>query len=219
MKTIDCIELIQLADEGGVFTDESRYDIGTMTAVLNAARGYAITELHKQNNRIHPSFLQRVYPQYKKELQQDDCYTLFEVPKTVGINNQIDGLMYVGTIDGKNSFWKIRTRMQANSRRNHRIHSIAMEKHVHFLYDNTRGYLEVYDDKVKYILVEGIFGDPTSIPGFNLEEDDYPITMDAMKRIEDMVRTGTIRDVLRVPINKISNSAEDANVQRDIKVK
>ena len=219
MKTIDCIELIQLADEGGVFTDESRYDIGTMTAVLNAARGYAITELHKQNNRIHPSFLQRVYPQYKKDLQQDDCYTLFEVPKTIGINNQIDGLMYVGTIDGKNSFWKIRTRMQANSRRNHRIHNIAMEKHVHFLYDNTRGYLEVYDDKVKYILVEGIFGDPTSIPGFNLEEDDYPITMDAMKRIEDMVRTGTIRDVLRVPINKISNSAEDSNVQRDIKTK
>jgi len=79
--------------------------------------------------------------------------------------------------------------------------------------------LEVYDDKVKYILVEGIFGDPTSIPGFNLEEDDYPITMDAMKRIEDMVRTGTIRDVLRVPINKISNSAEDSNVQRDISVK
>ena len=219
MKTKDCIELIQLADEGGVFTDESRYDLGTMTAVLNAARGFAITELHKKNNRIHPSFLQRVYPQYKKELQQDDCYTLFELPKTVGINDQIDGLMYVGTIDGKNSFWKIRTRMQANSRRNHRIHSIAMEKHVHFLYDNTRGYLEVYDDKVKYILVEGIFGDPTSIPGFNLEEDDYPITMDAMKRIEDMVRTGTIRDVLRVPINKISNSAEDANVQRDIKVK
>jgi len=219
LKTKDCIELIQLADEGGVFTDESRYDIGTMTAVLNAARGFAITELHKQNNRIHPSFLQRVYPQYKKELQQDDCYTLFEVPKTVGINNQIDGLMYVGTIDGKNSFWKIRTRMQANSRRNHRIHKIAMAKHVHFLYDNTRGYLEVYDDKVKYILVEGIFGDPTSIPGFNLEEDDYPITMDAMKRIEDMVRTGTIRDVLRVPINKISNSAEDSNVQRDISVK
>ena len=219
MKTKDCIELIQLADEGGVFTDESRYDLGTMTAVLNAARGFAITELHKQNNRIHPSFLQRVYPEYKKELQQDDCYTLFEVPKTVGINNQIDGLMYVGTIDGKNSFWKIRTRMQANSRRNHRIHSIAMDKHVHFLYDNTRGYLEVYDDKVKYILVEGIFGDPTSIPGFNLEEDDYPITMDAMKRIEDMVRTGTIRDVVRVPINKISNSAEDSNVQRDIKVK
>jgi len=219
LKTKDCIELIQLADEGGVFTDESRYDLGTMTAVLNAARGFAITELHKKNNRIHPSFLQRVYPQYKKELQQDDCYTLFELPKTVGINDQIDGLMYVGTIDGKNSFWKIRTRMQANSRRNHRIHSIAMEKHVHFLYDNTRGYLEVYDDKVKYILVEGIFGDPTSIPGFNLEEDDYPITMDAMKRIEDMVRTGTIRDVLRVPINKISNSAEDANVQRDIKVK
>jgi len=219
LKTKDCIELIQLADEGGVFTDESRYDLGTMTAVLNAARGFAITELHKQNNRIHPSFLQRVYPEYKKELQQDDCYTLFEVPKTVGINNQIDGLMYVGTIDGKNSFWKIRTRMQANSRRNHRIHSIAMDKHVHFLYDNTRGYLEVYDDKVKYILVEGIFGDPTSIPGFNLEEDDYPITMDAMKRIEDMVRTGTIRDVVRVPINKISNSAEDSNVQRDIKVK
>ena len=128
MKTKDCIELIQLADEGGVFTDESRYDIGTMIAVLNAARGFAITELHKQNNRIHPSFLQRVYPEYKKELQQDDCYTLFEVPKTVGINNQIDGLMYVGTIDGKNSFWKIRTRMQANSRRNHRIHSIAMDK-------------------------------------------------------------------------------------------
>ena len=219
MKTIDCIELIQLADEGGVFTDESRYDIGTMTAVLNAARGYAIAEMYKQNNRVHPNFLQRVYPKYEKDLQQDDCYTIFELPKTVEINNQIDGLMYVGTIDGKNAFWKIRTRMQANSRRNHRIHTIAMDKHVHFLYDTTRGYLEVYDDKVKYLLAEGIFSDPTTIPGFNIEEDDYPITMNAMKRIEDMVRTGTIRDSIRIPVNKISNSAEDSNVQRDIKTK
>ena len=219
MKTKDCIELIQLADEGGVFTDESRYDIGTMTAVLNAARGFAIAEMYNKNNRIHPNFLQRVYPKYEKNLQQDDCYVMFEVPKTVEINNQIDGLMYVGTIDGKNSYWKVRTRMQANSRRNHRIHNIAMEKNVHFLYDTTRGYLEVYDNKVKYILVEGIFSDPTTIPGFNIEEDDYPITMNAMKRVEDMVRQGTIRDVLRVPINKISNSAEDSNIKRDVQTK
>jgi hypothetical protein len=32
-----------MADEGGIFTDESRYDVGTMLTVLNAARAFAIT--------------------------------------------------------------------------------------------------------------------------------------------------------------------------------
>ena len=79
MKTLECIELIQMADEGGIFTDESRYDVGTMLTVLNAARAFAITEMYRKNTRVHPNFIQRVYPEYKKKLQQDDCYNLFEI--------------------------------------------------------------------------------------------------------------------------------------------
>ena len=94
-----------------------------------------------------------------------------------------------------------------------------MDKHVHFLYDATRGYLEIYDPKVKYPLVEGVFEDPTSVPQFSFDHDEYPITNDAMKRIEDLVRRGTILDSVRVPVNKISNSQDDSNVQRDIQTK
>jgi hypothetical protein len=63
-----------MADEGGIFTDESRYDVGTMLTVLNAARAFAITEMYRKNTRVHPNFIQRVYPEYKEALQQDDCY-------------------------------------------------------------------------------------------------------------------------------------------------
>lgn len=219
MKTLECIEMIQMADEGGLFTDESRYDVGTMLNVLNAARGFAIAELYKNNDRVHPNFLQRMYPEYDEKIQQSDCYNLFEIPHTVAINDRIDGLMYVGSIRGNEAFWKMRTRMQMHSRRNHRIHRLAEKKNVHFLYDTTRGYLEVYDPKVKYILVEGIFEDPTSVPGFSFDHDEYPITMDAMKRIEDQVRRGTILDSMRVPMNKVSNSQDDSNVQRDVQTK
>ena len=219
MKTLECIELIQLADEGGIFTDESRFDRGTMLTVLNAARAFAITEMYSKNTRVHPNFIQRIYPEYKEALQQDDCYNLFEIPRTVAINDKMDGLMYVGSIKGNEAYWKVRTRMQLNSRRNQRVHKLAMNKHVHYLYDATRGYLEIYDDKVKYPLVEGIFEDPTSVPQFSLEHDEYPITSDVMKRIEDLVRRGTILDSVRIPVNKISNSQEDSNVQRDTQTK
>jgi len=77
LKTLECIELIQLADEGGIFTDESRFDRGTMLTVLNAARAFAITEMYSKNTRVHPNFIQRIYPEYKEALQQDDCYNLF----------------------------------------------------------------------------------------------------------------------------------------------
>ena len=176
-----------MADEGGIFTDESRYDVGTMLTVLNAARAFAITEMYRKNTRVHPNFIQRVYPEYKENLQQDDCYTLFEIPRTVEINDKMDGLMYVGSIKGDEAFWKVRTRMQLSSRRNHRIHKLAQ--------------------------------DPTSVPQFSFDHDEYPITNDAMKRIEDLVRRGTIVDSMRMPINKISNSQEDSNIQRDVQTK
>lgn len=219
MKTLECIELLQLADEGGIFTDESRYDVGTMLTVLNAARAFAITELYSKNNRVHPNFIQRVYPEYKEAIQQSDCYNLFEIPRTVEINDKMDGLMYVGSIKGNEAYSKIRTRMQLNSRRNQRVHKLYMNKKTHFLYDATRGYLEIYDPKVKYPLVEGVFEDPTSLPQFSFDEDDYPITANAMKRIEDLVRRGTILDSVRIPVNKTSNSQEDSSVQRDVQAK
>jgi hypothetical protein len=127
--------------------------------------------------------------------------------------------MYVGSIKGNEAYSKIRTRMQLNSRRNQRVHKLYMNKRVHFLYDSTREYLEIHDQKVKYPLVEGIFEDPTSVPQFSFDNDEYPITNDAMKRIEDLVRRGTILDSVRVPVNKISNSQDDSNVQRDVQTK
>ena len=68
-------------------------------------------------------------------------------------------------------------------------------------------------------MVEGIFEDPTSVPQFSFDHDEYPITNDAMKRIEDLVRRGTIVDSMRMPINKISNSQEDSNIKRDVQTK
>jgi hypothetical protein len=64
-----------------------------------------------------------------------------------------------------------------------------------------------------------MFEDPTSVPQFSFDNDEYPITNDAMKRIEDLVRRGTILDSVRVPVNKISNSQEDSNIQRDVQTK
>jgi len=223
LKILECIEILMLADEGGVFSDESRFDRGTMIGILDAGRGYGLSEIYKSNTRVHENFIQRVYPEYKEALQQDDCITIFEIPRTVPINTRMDGLLHVGPRDGHGGgFTKIRTRGQLSSRRRHRVHELAMSLRTHYLNDTTRGYLEIYkpdNKKIKHILVEGIFQHPTEIPGFNLEEDEYPITMDALKRVEDMVRRGTLLDTLKIPTNKISNSAEDLNVKRDIQTK
>ncbi len=91
------------------------------------------------------------------------------------------------------------------------------EKHP-LLTDPAFRLLCVFDrdrDKAKRSVDEIIGEFTTKEEGFNIEKDDYPITMDGLKRIEEMVRQGTVFGYLKVKSNKVSNSQDDAQIAAD----
>ncbi len=217
MKTLQLVELLIAVDTGGVFTDEARLQPELGISVLDAGRAFVLAEQHKKVGRVHPDYLQYYYPEYKEDYQLDDCYTLFEMPRVLSVNYIEDGIQYVGSITGDDNFTRIRNRAQLSSRKKHRMHALWMNKHTSYLYDPTFGNLEVYKKGQRHIRVEAIFEQPTKVEGFNVEEDEYPIPLDHFKRVEELVRSGTIAHIVKVPANTVSNSQDDKQVRSEVK--
>ena len=61
-------------------------------------------------------------------------------------------------------------------------------------------------------MVTGVFTNPTLIPEYNEQFDDYPITMDIFTLAKDYLLQVDIRQVLSTAPDEISNSSDDASV-------
>lgn len=213
MTTLECIEFISMTDGGGKFTDENRANPMSLLSVLNTGRGVAITQRYAKGGDIHPNFIQTVHPAYEEELQEDDCYELFRIPRAVDINDMMDGYLFMGSRSGKARFTRIKNRNNYFNMIAHRVGRALLENGTFWRPDPDTGTAIVYKKGVKKVFLDMVAEDPTSVPGFNIEVDDYPITMDALKKVEEMVRQGTIFAYLKYPTNKASNSQDDSQLK------
>lgn len=214
MTTRECIEFISLTDGGGRLTDENRADPNIMQSILDTGRGVAITQRYAKHGDVHPNFKQVFFPEYDADLQEDDCYTLFKCPRAVEISDVMDGYILLGPkSELSKEFTRIRSRSHLSRMRAHRVSRLLLEKDVHWMPDPGSGLIYVFRKDIKKVKMEIVAEHPTEIPGFSLEKDDYPITMDALKKVEEMVRQGTIFSYLKYPLNKTSNSMDDTQVK------
>jgi hypothetical protein len=217
MRTLELVEILIAADTGGIFNDETRLNSQLGINILDSGRSFVLAERHAKVGRVHPNYIQAYYPEYDADLQIDDCFTLFKIPRIVAINLVEDGLQYVGSITGDDNFHRVLSRAQLSSKKKHRMHRLYMDKNISYLYDPAFGHLEVYRKGQRHIRVDGIFESPTSVYGFNLDHDDYPIPVSDFKRVEELVRNGTIASIIRVPANNVSNSQDDKQVRSEVK--
>jgi hypothetical protein len=172
---------------------------------------------------IHPNFKQVVYPKYEPTFQDHDpnssdrkCYVTFKLERAVDVNNMMDGYLSCGTFDDRNElFVRLKSRAEYSNLMNQSMGRLMLSKKHHWLPDPALRRLYVYDAQgvhAKKIKYEIMAEHPTQVEGFNIEKDPYPITMDGLKRVEEMVRQGTIYGYLKVKSNKVSNSQDDAQV-------
>ncbi len=222
MTTTECIEIIASADSGGVFTDEMRGDPKFLIGVLNTGRGLEIRNRYMKSQDIHPNFKQLVFPKFIERIQEydADCYTVFKLERAIDINDVMDGYLSCssGVKEGSESLTRLKSRAEHDNLLKHRVGRVMLQKKNHWFPDPSSGLMLVFHrpkEPVKKIKYEIIAEDPTSVEGFNIDKDDYPITMDALKRVEEMVRQGTIYGYLKVKANKVSNSQDDGQLQAE----
>ncbi len=219
MTVTDCIEIIASADGGARFNDEMRADPNFLMGVLNAGRGIVLRERYSKSQDIHPNFKQLAYPKYDPSVQESDCYTVFKLDRAIDVNDIMDGYLSCGPIlEGKENFKRIKSRADHSNMLRHRVSRALLQTNTYWFPDPSSGLLFVWhkpQSKVKKIKYEIVAEEPTEVEGFSIEKDDYPITMDALKRVEEMVRQGTIYGYLKVKANKTSNSQDDSQLQAE----
>lgn len=111
-------------------------------------------------------------------------YVTFDLPRTISIGRLIDGLVYVGQVDNSVEFSRLLNRSD-----------VAMMK-ARGLFDGTniayiwsQGKLEVYgNNALSECQVRGIFADPTQVPSFRIEQDDYPISDNILNIMTDLFK-------------------------------
>ena len=209
----ESIEILQSSTGGGVFTSENLTDVKFAEYVLATARAICVKELYPTQNNIHEIFYQYVELEYDKDLQEDDCYTVFRYPTVLNINSQVDGHQYIGTRKGDASWVRIKSMAHWQNflkARNPRIN----DPRVYYILEPQFGLVRVMKQGVKTAVGYSVFQDPLDkmIP-FNRQLDQYPITPECLSLVEKYLREGKFESYLRRPSNLIANGADDNNAR------
>lgn len=203
MNATACIEIMIAADEGGMFTDESRLNQAFLLGVLDMCRERYIQETYRTKRVIPSTWIQAYEAKADPLAQEDECWTYFPFPDIIYVNEWMDGLVYIGQSKGHTQFHRV----NGNS-------GLALESG----FDTDTGLMlckldtpnhrlgvKTGTSQMTRVYAEIIAKHPTQVPSFNIDKDDYPIDGAGMSWIEAFVRTGMVRQILIQKSNSVSD--------------
>lgn len=212
MKLQEALEYLQSSIGGGIFSDETLTEIKFAEKVLQVGRAICIKEMYRHDNTINDIYYQHVQLNYNPELQDDDCYTIFEYPNIIGINPNIDGHQYMGHKRGDNSWRRLlstghlATYEKARGTR-------RKDTNTYYVLEPQFGTVKVMNPEIRRGVGYSILEDPLHpSANFNRKKDEYPITMECLALLEKYFREGKFERFLRSPADIISNSVSESSL-------
>jgi hypothetical protein len=181
---------------GGNTTDEMRYDSLYIESRIHIARASILSATSRQPmfDRINEACVQAYSVELLEAEVEADCDVVrFPCPTVIRLDDRHDGFVYVGHVNGQKPFLRIRSNYTALS-----MHSIFQkEKGIAWDYQadyDGKFYINVYKNpKQRKLLVKALFNDPTQVPNYRPDVDQYPI--DAA--LENDIVTAITNDLLR----------------------
>lgn len=196
MKTKQLLDKISAMPEGGIVSAINRYDFFYLLSVLNSFRAQFIRDAYSKKKRLNPRWYQKHWPTWTEDAKSD-CFTKFYMPAVVSLDNNSDGIRYVGTIDGDQGFMRIYSRQTLSDMQRHGVMNPGNNRNTYFLFDGNQNELEIRGKhfNTREMLTESIFSDPTAVPTFNVLMDDYPLSEDDIPAVEQMIFSANTRIV------------------------
>ena len=211
MSTItEIVQRIISNVNGGITTDEVRFDDAYIESKIHTARASILSASQKQpmSDRINESCVQAYSVEILDDDVQADCDVVrFPCPSVIRLDDRHDGFIYVGHINQQKPYIRLRTNFTALS-----MHSIfAKEKEVvwDYIVDyDGSSYINVYKNtKLRKLLVRAIFNDPTDVPNYRPDVDQYPIDAAMENEIVEAISTDLMRKMVKTP-DVISDSQD-----------
>lgn len=181
---------------GGTEDNNNRQEEDFWFQLLDELRAVAIQELmlpSRGTNRLklHESLLQFYEPAYDTAIQELDpitgkkCYVLFDLPSVILVDDLIDGIVYIGGVDGMSEYRRIHNQTQLSQISKHSL--VAPSQYRMYAYTRPDNKVEIHgNNAIQSVLIQAAFAQPTRVTGFNLDTDRYPVNDAIMSRIKSL---------------------------------
>ena len=203
MSTLnEIVHRISSSVNGGNTTDEMRFDSAYIESKIHTARASILSATSRQTmfDRINEACVQVYSVELLENQVETDCDVIrFPCPTVVRLDDRHDGFMYVGHVNGQKPFIRIRSNYTALS-----MHSL-FQKEKEIVWDyladyNGQYYINIYKNtKQRKLLVRAMFNDPTQVPNYRRDVDEYPIDATLENDIVNAVVTELLRQMVRTP--------------------
>lgn len=208
MSTLkELVDKIKSNVESGFTTDESRLDDLFIESKIHSARGMILSNLVRSGmrDRINESFVQAINPDLLEYDEECEMVT-FECPPIIHLDDRHDGFVYVGHVSGMKPFIRVRSNYTALS-----MHSLYQkEKQIvwDFVVNVTGSYdINIYKNhRLRKILIKAIFNNPTTVPNYRKDVDQYPLDAVTENEVVEMVSVDLLKKITSVAPDYISDS-------------
>lgn len=197
------VESIYIASDGGQYLDEATVPSETLEAKVDEGRAIIVKQKWEKNRIVHPLWLQKYYPEYVDEVQDEICCTTFYCPGFVYFGRYADGLQYAGSSDFPENFSRVWDRTTLATLNKHPV-----MKQGRRVYAMTEGeQLKLFSKKrIPNPMAEGVYASPVQIPTYNKAKDFYPLDPDSVELLEKFVREYFMRLATTTPQDTKSDS-------------
>lgn len=173
------IETIIRTPSGGSMTDENKLDRDFVASNVHQVRADSMVEWFGKKGSTHDKWFQEYRPTFSAPMQTTgDCIVKFKCPSVINLSANRDGFEYVGTDDDFNHFPRAGSGGMKAVYANHRLTGRPGLITWSWNYDAAGfGEITLKGRKIlNSIKVLAIFSDPTELPTFREDKDEYPIT-------------------------------------------
>jgi len=199
-------ESVERTVSAALKTDESRYDPDHLDDIIHQYRAEAIGIVWQRDRRVDSNWTQQFIAEFSKNLQDDDCFVRFACPPLISLDKKADGALFVGSIDGHISYRKIISRAELANNDTHRFIKSGVRT-LKALYSDR--FWEIHGDPlIQDLRIDGIFANPTDIPAFNVEVDQYPIDDKTLVLLKKLILLSEMAPMASSEPDRISDSTD-----------
>ncbi len=185
---------------GGNTTDETRFDEPYIESEIHTARASILSALTKQSlsDRINEACVQAYSVELLEAQVEAGCDVVkFPCPTVIRLDDRHDGFVYDGHVNSQKPFMRIRSNYTALS-----MHSMFQkEKGIVWDYQvdyDGKFYIHIYKNpKFRKLLVKALFNDPTKVPNYRTDIDQYPIDAAMENDIVEQISVELMRKMVR----------------------
>ena len=199
---------------GGVDPDENRFTDAYVDSLIHAARAFILRQDYLKFKRWSSDAAQVFYPDYEEAFQLDVCVTRFMLPTTfIQGSSLADGLIYFGSTGNAlnaDNFRRIKSRSELADILNNAAMTPATGRFNAVMIEGLMATIFSKESiKIKYPMISAVWDDPTALPAFNKDKDEYPLSSDMINLVEQYLFSTTLNMVMPTPPDTISNTQDN----------